>query len=145
MEFNNTIKNFDEYKKYLKSSEWKEKREQVIYQFGKKPVKCGICYTRTATQAHHLSYKYIGEPEEINDLIPVCRFCHNLIHRKDIDINISDMEMSWIKSTIKNIDKEPLNSPHRAELYLYNNPDVEIGITKHGHYKAIYPKIKGDE
>jgi len=60
---------------YLKSKEWKEKRDLVMEFYN---YKCTDCNNR-ATDVHHLTYKNIFK-EKFDDLIPLCRNCHNKKH-----------------------------------------------------------------
>lgn len=64
------------YRKYLQSPEWKEKRARVLAAAN---YRCELCKRKKATQVHHLTYKRIfKEPPE--DLIAICRFCHDEKH-----------------------------------------------------------------
>lgn len=61
------------YKMYLKSPQWKQKREQVFAHYGKR---CYACKTyRGPIQVHHLSYAHFGN-ERIDELRPLCIKCH---------------------------------------------------------------------
>ena len=114
VEFNKTIKNFEEYKKYLKSNEWYESKKYVLFNNKGKRVKCHICFTRSAISAHHVSYKYLGEPEESCDLVPVCDCCHKIIHGKKPKIILDHFEEEYIRDRIKNIKKVISLNLHRS-------------------------------
>lgn len=60
---------------YLKSKEWKEKRDLVMEFYNHK---CNDCDNK-ATDVHHLTYDNIFK-EKFDDLIPLCRNCHNKKH-----------------------------------------------------------------
>lgn len=60
---------------YLKSKEWKEKRDLVMEFYN---YKCNDCNNRS-TDVHHLTYENIFK-EKFDDLIPLCRNCHNKKH-----------------------------------------------------------------
>ena len=59
---------------YLHSDHWKELRAKVM----KPGTRCFKCKAAKATDPHHLRYRKIYDvlPE---DLVPVCRACHDLI------------------------------------------------------------------
>jgi hypothetical protein len=64
-----------EYQVYLASSEWRQRRHEAIQ---RARGKCELCSQR-ATEVHHRSYQRIGA-ELPQDLLAVCRACHDLIH-----------------------------------------------------------------
>lgn len=61
--------------KYLKTDEWRKKRELVLK---RDKNLCQSCLDRNATEVHHLSYKF-WRNEPLFDLISVCKPCHDLI------------------------------------------------------------------
>ncbi len=89
----------DEYKKYLASLEWKERREEVLHRSSGFCEYCGDL----AVQVHHAKYpKRFGE-ESPHNLIPICKRCHEISHgirkmEKIIDATrMSDLAPSGIK------------------------------------------------
>lgn len=60
------------YHAYLKSEEWRQKRDLVIARSAKR---CECCGQRDAWQVHHLSYRY-KYFEPLWDLRAVCDPCH---------------------------------------------------------------------
>jgi hypothetical protein len=60
---------------YLNSKEWKEKRNLIMDFYNHK---CNDCNSK-ATDIHHLTYENIFK-EKFEDLIPLCRNCHNKRH-----------------------------------------------------------------
>jgi 5-methylcytosine-specific restriction endonuclease McrA len=64
------------YQIYLKSEHWKILRKSVLERSN---FQCAFCEAK-ATQVNHLSYLNLYEPNEINDLIPLCSKCHKGIH-----------------------------------------------------------------
>lgn len=65
-----------EYREYLSSPAWLEKKERLISAAGK----CQLCGGKKSLLVHHNSYANIfNEPDE--DLIVLCRSCHRLFHR----------------------------------------------------------------
>ena len=63
------------YAEYLKSSEWKAKRDAVLRRDDHRCRFCGA----SATEVHHLTYdrKY-NEP--LYDLVSICSECHKAVH-----------------------------------------------------------------
>ena len=72
---------WENYRKYLDSSEWRDKRSATLLRDGHRCQKCNV---RPATQVHHLSYKRTGK-EHSGDLISVRDSCHSALHsRKNV-------------------------------------------------------------
>lgn len=66
----------EEYEEYIVSLKWLRKREEILKRDGNL---CQRCKAYPATDVHHLTYANLGnEPPE--DLISVCRGCHEEIH-----------------------------------------------------------------
>lgn len=66
-----------EYEAYLKSPQWADKRLSAIERAGRR---CQVCAAKGAPlDVHHNGYRNLGnEPPE--DLLVVCRGCHERIH-----------------------------------------------------------------
>jgi len=67
-----------DYQQYLKSDHWKHLRYSVLKRDGFKCVKCG---SACELQAHHVIYRrrFVDSLEQ--DLISVCKSCHESIHK----------------------------------------------------------------
>lgn len=63
------------YRLYLKSDDWKEKREQKLADF---PY-CEECGTKKRLQVHHLRYRKLYDVRQ-SDLMTLCRTCHKAVH-----------------------------------------------------------------
>ena len=63
---------------YLSSPEWKSKRLKVLERDGHKCRACGYKYR---LEVHHITYRNL-EQEPLNELLTVCRRCHQKIHDK---------------------------------------------------------------
>lgn len=68
------------YLNYLLSDAWKDKRDLMI----KLKKKCEMCGETKDLQVHHLNYLNVGN-EGQDDLIVLCRDCHNKLHEKEND------------------------------------------------------------
>jgi hypothetical protein len=91
------------YKDYLKSNEWKKKRNQVRYWHGKK---CHCCLEKYK-DIHHKTYKNLGNENQKIELTPLCRGCHEKIHIfcKENNFNVWKGTEMYIS---KNKKKKPL-------------------------------------
>jgi len=68
------------YQLYLKSEEWKRRRELILF---RDDFKCVLC-NELAEHVHHLTYDRIyNEPDY--DLISLCSDCHKALHTLDRD------------------------------------------------------------
>ena len=65
----------EEYPRYLRSPEWKQKRKQVMDACGSRCA-CGA----VAKEVHHKSYDSVGD-EDLDHLEAVCSECHIAIHQ----------------------------------------------------------------
>jgi hypothetical protein len=64
-----------EYGQYLIGIVWRKRRAEFLDRYRW----CEECYIKPADQIHHLTYLHIGnEPDE--DLVAVCRPCHEKLH-----------------------------------------------------------------
>lgn len=68
-----------DYVEYLQSPEWKIKRQVALERDGHR---CKLCVGTMDLQVHHASYKRIGTPQEVNDLVTLCGTCHAKFHGK---------------------------------------------------------------
>ncbi len=66
------------YKKYLRSKFWLNKRKRFIKKYGR----CQLCGEKNLTfNLHHNTYENIFREKDI-DLILLCRECHKNYHKK---------------------------------------------------------------
>lgn len=66
-----------EYKTYLRSPAWREKRAAVILRAKGKCERCGLW---PVVNVHHLSYSHLGH-EPLAELLGVCTKCHSELHK----------------------------------------------------------------
>lgn len=64
------------YSSYLKTEHWQNLRKKIILERGSKCQTCGKSFN---LEVHHNCYENLGE-ELSNDLIVLCRDCHQLFH-----------------------------------------------------------------
>jgi hypothetical protein len=66
------------YSEYLQSAEWRERRTAAYKAAGYRCQLCGV--GNVEIHAHHRDYKHRGRPEELDDIIVLCRRCHTRAH-----------------------------------------------------------------
>ncbi len=67
---------FEEYREYLRSEDWRERRKELMEEAG---WVCGECGD-DAKELHHLTYDNLGEEELDIDVVALCIDCHKEIH-----------------------------------------------------------------
>lgn len=71
--------NSPEYEEYMNSNEWQKKREEAFLEYGEY---CHACKKDQGSfDIHHKTYKHFTD-EELSELIPLCRKCHDGVHEK---------------------------------------------------------------
>lgn len=77
----------DDYKKryseYMRSGAWRDKRKDRLDRDGHQ---CRHCGAATKLEVHHLTYERFGK-EQLNDLITLCKSCHDGVHSGRIAAN----------------------------------------------------------
>jgi hypothetical protein len=68
---------FMDYETYLKTPEWKRRRNRILESVGKRCQRCGA--KGVELHVHHLTYERRGE-ELPEDLIVLCKDCHEKEH-----------------------------------------------------------------
>jgi hypothetical protein len=66
-----------DHSKYLKSNKWKKKRREALDYHG---AACASCGATDNLHIHHINYSHWGN-EKMTDLIPLCEYHHNLVHK----------------------------------------------------------------
>jgi len=104
-----------EFENYMKSDEWKNLKNQRLKKDG---FCCVLCKSKEHLICHHLTYKRLFN-EEINDLITLCKRCHNKIHKISPPIDRPPFTFQNINSKIF----EPESEEEKRKLIkqAYNN------------------------
>ena len=95
------------YAKYMKSSTWRNKREEAFAYHGRR---CACCSSTKTLCVHHLTYRtYNREPgqELMKELLPLCEDHHKLVHALIDEFVYShkdDYKYNWDKAS-----KEAIN------------------------------------
>jgi hypothetical protein len=72
---------FNDYKDYLNSRGWSNRRKLV---FARASGTCEGCGINSPTQVHHLTYAHVG-CEFLFELVAVCDACHTRLHEDETD------------------------------------------------------------
>jgi len=73
-----------DYYNYIRSDKWKEKKEKFFSSKLRYKNNCYVCGKNKASvdlELHHRTYKNLGNEKIVCDLVPVCRDCHEGIHK----------------------------------------------------------------
>lgn len=71
-----------EYAKYLRSEDWKSRKEYLSQQWNNE---CACCKKNKNLHLHHLSYDNLGK-ETIRDVILLCKGCHLDVHKNRLEV-----------------------------------------------------------
>ena len=68
-----------EYRTYMRSDAWAQKRWQVLARAHYRCEQCGARHVRL--EVHHLTYRHF-KSEPLEELMALCWDCHRAAHRK---------------------------------------------------------------
>lgn len=71
-----TVLRTADYREYLASPEWQERRNTKLQQAGHR---CELCGSENRLEVHHRTYERRGN-ERLSDLIALCHACHGRFH-----------------------------------------------------------------
>jgi len=154
------------HKVYLNSDEWKKKREFILERDNYLCQDClnlspmifkilikkipflkdiSIDTNIKAAQVHHLNYNSLHTPQEINDCISLCEFCHKIKHsglKYDYKKNVEKRNQMIENIILLRLEKHPLI------LELKNKIKKEfiksLTLKPNDWLKQEYDKDKGD-
>ena len=69
------------YYDYLHSEEWQAKRLQALVRDN---FRCQLCGSGTNVQVHHINYENLHTDAELDDLVTLCKACHEKVHSTDL-------------------------------------------------------------
>lgn len=73
--------NYRDYNKYIKSSSWLRIRDIVLFRDN---GKCAVCGSTNNLHIHHKTYNNLfNEEKHLDELITLCRKCHDNIHGRE--------------------------------------------------------------
>ena len=70
------------YHDYLRSEEWQRKRRRRLEMDG---YRCQMCGSGMNLQVHHISYDNVRTDAEVEDLVTLCKACHEQVHSTDLE------------------------------------------------------------
>lgn len=70
-----------DHQEYINSPKWKAKRQMVLERDN---FRCRKCGTGKNLDVHHITYENIGN-EPLDDLVTLCRNCHEEVHKYDFE------------------------------------------------------------
>jgi hypothetical protein len=113
------------HRQYLNSPIWNEIRTKAINHYGKICANCG----EYGTDVHHLSYPEIQGEERVEDLMVLCRSCHEAIHsvRRGC-FNSGGLHARGLFNYLTDKHKEILSANLKYSLYytfMSDTPDGE--------------------
>jgi hypothetical protein len=105
-----------DYREYLQSSSWLEKRKAAI---ARAEGRCQLCNSTSQLQVHHRTYERVGD-ERPQDLVTLCDSCHYWFHKARFGSGGGAAESSPQKIFIvkKGVEKE-----ERAEAFKVKIPE----------------------
>ena len=69
------------YYDYMQSNEWRQLRREALKRDG---YICQRCGTGKNLQVHHVNYEHLGQAGELEDVITLCKTCHEHVHKQDL-------------------------------------------------------------
>lgn len=112
----------EKYNDYLKTDYWKIVAEAVKK---RADYRCQLCNSQHDLCAHHRTYDHRGnELNYLNDLVCLCRRCHEIFHGK---IKIEDKPKKLQKFMSKQERRELRNSERREEAII-DHDKVEMDM-----------------
>lgn len=94
------------YPEYLKSSQWRKLKLQALRYAG---YRCQVCNFNGDLNVHHRAYPECFGYEPVNDLVVLCRNCHNLFHQSThfkIPPQMRPTNFTPVKSTVVYVTKK---------------------------------------
>lgn len=84
-----------EYRRYIVSLRWFEKRNEAMRHYGRK---CHTCGATKRLEVHHLTYERLGE-ELMSDLMVLCFGCHKAEH-SGYKVNSTPVLKEFVSKTL---------------------------------------------
>ena len=89
-----------DYKAYLNSADWQQKRTKVLE---RAKGQCEGCWTKVATQIHHLTYSHVFA-EFLFELVAVCDDCHGRLHSSDTN-DVEDQNERTLDELVADLER----------------------------------------
>jgi uncharacterized protein YlaI len=101
------------YDQYLKTPEWRAKREEALERDG---YRCRLCDSDERLHVHHRTYARRGN-EDIEDLTTLCEECHERFHEKTVQTEQKYQRKEFIERVRKLTKESNINATNRLLLY----------------------------
>lgn len=128
------------YTEYLKSEEWRIKREQAFMFHGRKCKKCG---SNKTLHVHHMTYIRLKN-EIMEDFCILCNLCHIEYHKLNKTVSIESTEaFLTLKGTIQPIKKaKKINNTTEERFRRLSEYDkVNMAISRRRRAKVLNKKV----
>jgi hypothetical protein len=141
-----------EYRDYLDSPEWKEKRLNAMTVSGNR---CEACGSAQEMQVHHLTYARIFK-EPLEDLMPLCRRCHEGIEehikignisRAGIPLELRKKTVLLLRDGMVAVPLPNLSEPKRIQSHMAATPEIAQAVARldrHQFKKFVKKRYKND-
>lgn len=117
----------DRYMKYIKESkEWQDKRSERLKIDN---YTCQRCGSKRNLQVHHLTYANFGHEDVHNDLITMCKNCHEDIEReKRENARPQDFVLREVKrlEDVERVEKERLEKKNQDKQIEHNTEQLNV-------------------
>jgi hypothetical protein len=112
------------HREYLKSSTWKNIRMAALDHYGRVCAKCN----QYGTDVHHLLYPSVQGEESMEDLMVLCRSCHEAIHSAQRGCSFSDsIHINGLFNYLTEKQREILSLNLSSSLYCVFMSDTNEG------------------
>lgn len=123
---------YSSYDSYLASSHWRDMRKRYR-EAADRPQNCINCGSEHF-ELHHTTYERLGA-EELDDIAPLCRDCHQLVHvlerRGDSDLAMSGLA-SAERAALYAVDTRRRDARRASEWIDSRDPRRELrGLAQH--------------
>lgn len=112
--------NKQEYHEYLRSLEWKDRRDDKLWEAGYRCSMCGADGYDVRLEVHHLTYERVGH-ERSEDLMVLCRACHEKRHSKEW----ADIERR-VEATVQKIRAEVAAEKQSDNRFVYGKDTIAM-------------------
>lgn len=112
------------HRRYLKSPKWYNIRMAALDHYGRKCAKCN----QYGTDVHHLVYPQVQGEEKMEDLMVLCRCCHEAIHSAERACSGSDsLHVTGLYNYLTEKQKEILSLNLKNSLHFVFMSDTPEG------------------
>ena len=107
-----------DYAQYLASPEWQEKRAKRL---ALDKYKCALCPSKNNLNVHHLTYANLGNEDVDNDLITLCRRCHQKLEDYK---KVRDEHPSYFYQTLNTLVDDFIKTHEHTDIAFGGNENL---------------------